>query len=297
MAKLDEKEIKQFYKIQSELVLFANSRFNIVRNLPRPTSGAWDPEEIYKIINEIFSKPEIIDSFCNENPANLNREEIEIARSWKNFVKDRFIVFLKDNKTIFLNSSEGEPKIYEVYGLYDEITDIVPFTPIIMDTVLVPFNKKIVYIGLCETSSVYFGGGFKKILEKDFMKAKSKYGIISSLEEPITEKDNSKEELLKFYLKNKKNREKFWDEICDILNENPSLKDVFYRELGRSSVRKIKHVLLQIGVERGWFAVSNSQILTSGNTRKEVNKRLKEILPEDKLSRVHVFEYKGGNKK
>ena len=54
-------------------------------------------------------------------------------------------------------------------------------------------------------------------LSRDYIKAKSKFGLIESLDEPLNEKEESSEELLRFYLKNENNRMRNWDEIHRLL--------------------------------------------------------------------------------
>lgn len=295
MPTLNREEADLFYKVLNELIYFSNSRFKIIDNFSKPNEGNWDIYDIQRIIDKIFLKPEIIISFFSENPAMLKKEEIELVKSWKNFVKDKFFAFKNKDKTIFF-SSEKEPKAYEVYGIYDDFFDMVPFEPIMVEAILIQFKDKIVYPGLFKPFSISFGGGFRKGLKIDFEKSKLKFGIISSLDKPIEEREQSEEELFRFYLKNKVNREEFWGEINEILGKNPSLKNVYHNEIGKSYVREIKKIFSDIEIKRGWFAVVNSQIIASGKNEKEVMERLKDILPEDKIGSAHIFEYKNKEK-
>lgn len=290
MATLTNQEAKLFYKIMDQLIYFANLRFKLVNNFSKPEEGAWEEEDIQKITEKIFSKPEIIVSFYSENPAMLNKEEIEIVKTWKTFVKDKFIVFANKNKTIFF-SSEKDPKAYEVYGLYDDFSDLLPFEPIMLEAILIPFKEKIIYSGSLRLFSISFGGGFKKGLERDFQMSKNKFGIISSLTQPLEEKKQLDEDLLRFYLKNKQNREEFWEEINKILQKDSSLKNVYHNEIGKSYVREVKKIFSDISIKEGYFAIVNSQVITSGKSENEVKERLKEILPEDKITSAHIFKY------
>ena len=164
-----------------------------------------------------------------------------------------------------------------------------------IEAILIPFKGKIIFAGGFRPYPISFGEGFKKGLNADFEKSKSKFGIISSFDQPIQENEQSEEELLRFYLKNKYNREEFWNEINKILEKNPNLNNVYHNEIGKSYVRETKKILSEIGAKSGWFAIVNSQIAASGKTKGEVTERIKDILPEDKLSSAHIFEY--GNKK
>ena len=290
MATLTKPEAELFYKIMNSLIYFANSRFKLVDNFPKSKEGVWMEEDIQKITEKIFSKPEIIVSFYSENPAMLDKEEIEIVKTWKTFVKGKFMVFTNAGKTIFF-SSENEPKSYEVCGIYDNILDLIPFEPIMIETILVPSRGKIIYAGYFRLFNISFGGGYKQGLKADFEKSKLKYGIISSLDLPIEEKKPSEEDTLRFYLKSKNNREEFWEEIEEILEKNSSLKNVYHNEIGKSYVREVKKTFSDISIKGGYFAIVNSQVIASGKSENEVKERLKEILPEDKISSAYIFKY------
>ncbi len=296
MSNLTNKDAELFYKITNELIYFANSRFKFIDNFPKANGNNWEEEDIYKIVEKIFSKPEIIVSFYSENPAMLNKEEIDIVKSWNKFVKGKFLVFSKNSKAIFF-SSEKEPRAYEVNGIYDDILDLIPFEPIMIEAILVPFKGCITYIGYFRLYKISFGSGYQRGLMADFEKSKLKFGIISSLENPIEEKIPSNEEILRVYLKNKQNRDEFWSEIGDLLIKNPSLKSVYYNEIGKLNVRDVKKCFSEIGIKSGWFAIVNSQVVACGKTKEEISERLKDVLPDDIITSAHIFEYKGEKEK
>lgn len=62
---------------------------------------------------------------------------------------------------IFL-SSKKETRAYEVFGIYDEIKDIIPFEPYMTNAVLLPFKRKIIYSG--------FLGGYMLVLVGEWKK-------------------------------------------------------------------------------------------------------------------------------
>jgi hypothetical protein len=80
--------------------------------------------------------------------------------SWKNFVKGEFYVFryLK-NYTIFLDVDEP-PKAYGVLALNSPFEKLIgPHLPIMIETVLLPFNDKIIYDSIFLPYHIIFGGG------------------------------------------------------------------------------------------------------------------------------------------
>ena len=60
MSILNREEADLFYKILNELIYFSNLRFKIIDNFSKPNEGNWDIYDIGRIIDKIFSKPEII---------------------------------------------------------------------------------------------------------------------------------------------------------------------------------------------------------------------------------------------
>jgi hypothetical protein len=69
-------------------------------------------------------------------------------------------------------------------------------------------------------------------------------------------------------------------------------EQIFNNEIGKSYVKQMKNIFSDIGIKIGWFAIVNSQIIASGKTEREVLERVREVLPEDKLSSAYIFEYK-----
>lgn len=291
---LKKEEAELFYKLNWALLFYVNQKYKIIPNLNSPNFQGQNMEDVDKLSDKWYSHPEIIGSFINENPFNFNQEELKIIKSWKNAVRDDFFILshLKDY-TIFLRSGEKEdkPKTYAVIGLYTEIKDIIPFEPYYVKTMILPFKGKIVYHGALNGYSINFGGGFKGTLKRDYQKAINKFGLILSLEESISEKEESDEGLLKFYLKNEANRVEYADDIEEILKKKPPLLNIYYRELGKANAKKIKKRFSELGIGNGWFAILEDVIIASGNNEEEILNQLNNLISEEKKEHVHLFKY------
>ena len=292
---LSEEDVELFFKLNWALLFYTNKKYPIIQGLNYPDLKEKNIEDVGKLQEKLFFHPELIDSFVRENPFNFSTDEINIILGWKNFVKDEFLIFYDKNSAIFLSSGK-DLKAYEVLGLFEEIKNIIPFEPYMTKTVLLPFKGKIIYSGIFMGFNISFGSGMRRAVNEDFLKAKRKFGIISSLETPIVEKNESLDELLKFYIKDEKNRYEYSDEIDKIIRENPGLEKVYNQELGKASARKIRKRFLELEVNPGWFAVFNDVIIASGKIEKELSERIKEVLPEDKIGGVFIFNYKPKNK-
>jgi hypothetical protein len=133
----------------------------------------------------VWENPDLIDAYVAKNPDGLSEEELNIIRKWKGFVAGRFTVFryLKEY-TIFI----GDSKVYGVLGLYDSLEEVFSHRPmpLFVDTVLLPYKGKIIYDGVCRPYNVLIGPGIRAGLNEEYLAAKQKGRIVTSLEADAT---------------------------------------------------------------------------------------------------------------
>lgn len=138
-------------------------------------------QEKYKVRNALFENIHLIDEFIDENPDDLPMKELAHASKWKNFVKGEFYIerYLKNQAILIGEDNE----VYGVIGLTDSIEELVPgyMLPQLVQTILLPFQGKIVHDGFLVPYQIYFGGNIKRELKDVYMNAKNKKKIISSL--------------------------------------------------------------------------------------------------------------------
>jgi len=94
---------------------------------------------------------------------------------------------------------------------------------------------------------------------------------------------------LRFYMKNQKNRDQYWNEIWDLIEKKPALQLLFHQEMGTVNARTYKKRLRDTGIDNGWFAILQGLIVASGTTEAETRKRAKEIVPFYKQKWVYIF--------
>jgi len=97
---------------------------------------------------------------------------------------------------------------------------------------------------------------------------------------------------LRFYLRNEDNRERYCEEIDELISSDPELLTLYYQELGRINARRYGKRLREIGLAKGWFAVFEDTIIASGATKDEVERALQRILPAEKRKFVYIFRLK-----
>ena len=296
-VKLPKEEVELFFKLHPALLAYANQRLKLVKNVSTADEFMRaPPEEKVRIRDALYNRMDLIDSFIDENPFNFSREELEIVLSWKHLLRGTFFVlqYLK-NYTVFLDSEEP-PKAYGVLALNDGFDELLgPYLPVTVKTVLLPFREKIIYDGLMNITHVIFGGGARRGLTDDFREAEHRFGIVTSLPYLGEEKEKSDAETLRFYLRSRSSREKYGEEIAELIDKNPDILKVYHQETGKSDARTYGRRLRELGLTGGWFAILEGVIIASGKTKEEVNGILDGILSPEKRDFVHVFQLKGAS--
>ncbi|KAF5426369.1 hypothetical protein C5S42_07855 [Candidatus Methanomarinus sp.] len=290
--KLKREDTDLFYRLNWSLLFYVNQKYSVIKDLKEPFLKDENPRKIVELNEILYSNTEHIDSFVLENPFNFDNEELDIIKGWKKHLKGKFLIVAHLKKYSVFMTPDKESIVYGVLGLYDEIEDIVPlFIPSYVNTILLPFKGQIIYNGFIMSYNINIAGNMKRGIQDEYQQAKRKFGIITSLDTPIREKEDSDEELIKFYTKSISNRETYWEEIDELLAKKPSLENVYHREIGKSNARKISKRFSEIGVVPAWFAVYEDVVIASGKSEKVVRAQIADMLPEKKIEGAYVFRY------
>ena len=82
---------------------------------------------------------------------------------------------------VFLDAG-NPPVAYGVVALTEPFEDLIgPYLPQMVETVLLPFQGRIVYDGLLHGYNISFGGGIKRMLNDSYRQAKARQGVVTSL--------------------------------------------------------------------------------------------------------------------
>jgi len=288
--KLDKEEKDIFFELYFKLLSYTDRKLKVIdwKEEPSDLRGTRS-EALVEIRDCLFDNIEVLESFIQENPADFSEDKIDILSGWKDFVKGKFIVYkhLK-NHTVFMESKTPY-KSYGVVGLEDDIEKLIPIVPAPVETVLLPFKGKIVYDGLLRTSQLQFGSNLREEIKEQYLKAKSKFGVITSL--PFSDdKEWDRQDRLEFYLRNKHNREKYEEEIQDLIDDDASLLSVYHKKMGKIFARSEKKKLRELGFSDVWFATLGKRIVASGDTNEQLEDVLEDVLPEGKEEDIHIFK-------
>lgn len=188
---LPPNDLELFFRLRWTLMLFVNQRLTVIPEKPATPEefGVLPPEVRLKVRDALNKRLDLIESFVAENPAQLTDDELDIVRSWRHLVAGRFYIFRELKKYSVLLTATSPVIAYGVVALSQPFEDLTgPHLPVLVETVLLPFNDKIVYDGLMSSFNISFGGGVRRRLNESFKEAKERHGIVASLpmsDEPL----------------------------------------------------------------------------------------------------------------
>lgn len=292
--RLSKEDVRLFYKLYHPLLLHVNKKARILKGLNSfDDLKKFSLEDANKLRDKLYSHPELIDSFVSENTSNFSSDELKIVSGWKNFVKGTFCIvrYLKDY-TVFLHPTDP-PKAYGVLALISTFEEMLgPDLPKMLEAVLLPFKDKITYDSIFLPYYIRFGRNMRRSLNEAYQEAKLRFGIITSLPFSPEKKEENDVERLRFYLRNKQSRERYWEKIEQLINKDERLRVLYYQEMGRIHAQKYRKRLRKLGLRSAWFAILEGIIIASGATKDGVERTLQDILPLEKRKFVYIFRLK-----
>ncbi len=180
--KLTIQDVDIFFRLMVSLQLYVNLKLGI---LPQITAveeyQTLTSRERIPVRDALYDNIELIDSYLQKNPHQFPKEELEIIKSWKRFIRGEFFIERSLKKyTVFI----GNENVYGVLALYKSFEEVLSYVrlPYYTQAVLLPFKGKIIYDGILQGYSISFGGGMRSDLKETYMTAKQNGRIIDSFE-------------------------------------------------------------------------------------------------------------------
>jgi hypothetical protein len=186
---LGPQDVELFFRLHRTLMFFVNQRLKVIPANPATPNefAALSPEVQCKVRDALSARLDLIESFVDENPAQLEHDELDIVRSWRYLVAGRFYVFRELKKHTMFLTTTAPAVAYGVLALSQPFEELIgPHLPVMAQTVLLPFKDKIVYDGLMNRYNITFGPGIRRSLNETFKETKARHGIVTSL--PMSEK-------------------------------------------------------------------------------------------------------------
>jgi len=294
--RLSEESEQRFLDLYAHLLVYVNDRFEVIEEIETVADLEQHyTDELLPLRNALYNESTtgLIEDFVEENPPDLSEADLEQIEAWADFVAGEFVVVrYREDDAIFLDWTEP-PKAYAVrparlpfVELWDESALPVPVSSV----VLLPFENQIVYDGWIGVKNIIFGGSLSTDIDDEYEEAKHRFGIIDSL--PVPEEDEKTDaEELRFYMKNKRNRERYASEIEQLREKTDELERIYHQEMGKARARSLGRELRELGLNEAYVAIYDDRIITSAPSESEVRKLLEEIMPAGKAEDPYIYHF------
>ena len=138
---------RRFYSLLDKLTLYANEQLEVLPENELRADGERELDEQAqgRILRKLWQRPELIDSYVDENPDGLSAGEVSLLSSWRDGLSGTFIVdAFPDGKVRFIAGGCG----FDVVGISQEPVVLVDYyLPCAVQATLIPFDGVIVFAG------------------------------------------------------------------------------------------------------------------------------------------------------
>jgi hypothetical protein len=293
---LDLESEDRFLDLYAHLLVYVNDRFDVLDNVETIADiSERDTGELLPLRERLYEQDtaEIIEAFVDENPAELSKDDIQTVAGWTDYEYGEFVVVRHlSDYAVFLDWDDP-PRAFGVKAVRMSFTDLWPEErlPVFVSSVaLLPFEGQIVTDGWLAIQRVVAGGNLSTDIDDSYEEAKHRFGIIETLPIP-DESEKSDAEQLRFYMKNKRNRERYAEEITQLKNKSNELERVYHQEMGKARARSLGRELRETDLKEAYFALYDDRIVASGTSEQQVREILAEILPDGTETHPYIYHY------
>ena len=189
-------QFQLFFRMMRPLLRFSNQQLNLFPDLQGNAGpDGFDKDRAIKARDALWENDLILNQFIQQNPAGLAQADLDTLKSWKYRRTGNFFIYKVLKKHgIFINQ-EGKQEVFEVKGLQNAFDELLPFFPILVRTVLLPFEGEIVVDGLFTSHGISYlvGSPLQSRLQAVHTSSPSPFSIewrreekvYSSLEAPL----------------------------------------------------------------------------------------------------------------
>ena len=175
----------RFYRIWLAVLHYVNEQKHLVPAFPatEERNGLLPLADEMQLRNALWADDALRERFISANPAGLEAADLAVVASWQDRRAGSFYLVRTLKKyTVFL-SEDVPPRAYGVLGLSTPIEELASRPlPVLVQTVLLPFEGQIIYDGLLQWYAVVFGPGIRARLNAEYRNAQEREGIITTLE-------------------------------------------------------------------------------------------------------------------
>ena len=182
---LSQEEAALFYKLMVGLHWYVCQQLDLYPQINSPEAyRQLDQPAKLAVRNELYNQPEFIDTFVTDNPSRLPDGALAIVHGWKNFVAGDFYIERFLTPYSIWIAAAPPANVYAVYGIAQPIEAIIErvYLPQRVNSVLLPFQDKIIYDGFLSTYPTRLGGPLNATLREEYITAKAQGRLIERLE-------------------------------------------------------------------------------------------------------------------
>lgn len=139
---LTQHQAARFFELYYSLLSFANCRFSVLEQPYQPYSMDLGAEQTMALSDYVFNQNgSVIDCYLSENPRGLGEGDLAQVSNWKVALFGMFaVVEHRAEHSVFMMGEH----LFNVIGSSASVSDLVGYTPALVQTVLLPFEGSIV---------------------------------------------------------------------------------------------------------------------------------------------------------
>lgn len=293
---LDLESENRFLDLYAHLLVYVNERFELIEEIETVEDiSERDISELLPLREHLYEEDtaSIIEAFVEENPADLSSEDLETVADWTDYEYGDFVVVRHLSEYgVFLDWSDP-PRAFGVKAVRMSFRELWPEEELplfVTKVALLPFEGHIVTDGWIAIQRIVAGGNLSTDIDDSYEEAKHRLGIIETLPAG-DESEKSDADQLRFYMKNKRNRERYAEEISELKNKNLKLEQIYHQEMGKARARSLGRELRKTDLREAYFAIYDDRIIASGTSEEEVEEILTKILPDGKETHPYIYHY------
>ena len=286
----------RFLDLYAHLLVYVNDRFDVIEDIETVQDiSERSTGELLPLRERLYEEETaaIIDAFVEENPADLAEDDLGTVAGWTDYEFGEFVVIRHlSDYAVFLDWDDP-PQAFGVKAVRMSFSDLWPEErlPVFVSSVaLLPFEEQIVTDGWLAIKRLVAGGNLSTDIDDSYEEAKHRFGIIETLPAP-DEAEKSDAEQLRYYMKNKRNRERYAEEITDLKNKSNDLERIYHQEMGKARARSLGRELRETDLREAYFGIYDDRIVASGTSEQQVREILGDILPDGKATHPYIYHY------
>jgi hypothetical protein len=288
---------ERFIDLYGHLLAYVNTEYDEVAGIKTATDARQrEDTELRPIRNRLYEEntEQLIDDFVDENPPGLPTDELDTIQQWTDYEFGEFIVVRHlSDYAVFLDWDDP-PQAFGVKASkvpFEALWEEGALPVMVSKTALLPFEGTIINDGWMAIKPIIFGGTISTDIDDAYEEAKHRFDIIETLPRPQEEAEPDDAEQLRFYMKNKRNRNRYAAEIEALKDKSLELEQIYHEELGKAQARSLGRELRETDLNEAYFAIYDERIIASGTTPEQVQEILDEIMPDGKENHPYIYHY------